>query len=118
MKKQLNKGAKSTKKVQKANKVSEYRTNVLNVAKEIREKQKTTGGARALILAGKSELGTSVPADFVLILQASKKDTPDGKALYKYLDGNVRKSEKGHTCMFYLLQLLHKVHVDLIKMVK
>jgi hypothetical protein len=83
-------------------KVTEYGKNVLTVNAKLKEQTKSVGGAIRLLISFRSEIG--LPTETVNFLKETQKDG----AKYTEFSALVRRSKKGNTCPFFVLQAAHK----------
>lgn len=86
----------------KANKPSEYKTQVLAVNSKLKAEQRSLGGAIKMLMLFKSDIG--LDARRVKVLRTMQKE----KKFYDTFKKVVRTSKKGNYCAFYVLQALNK----------
>lgn len=94
------KSKKSTSK--KVVKISEYKVNVLDTNKALRQETKTLSGAVKNLWFFRNEIGLS--KQYTNIVKAIMQDD----AVYKVFKENCRASKSGNYSPFYVLQAIHK----------
>lgn len=87
----------------KADKVTTYKTNVLEVNAKYKVLSKSLGFCRSVLLNDATEL--QLPKEFKTFLLATKKE----QSKYEILKGYVRVSKAGNYSPFFLLQGLEKM---------
>lgn len=87
----------------KADKVTTYKTNVLEVNAKYKVLSKSLGFCRSVLLNDATEL--QLPKEFKTFLLATKKE----QSKYEILKGYVRVSKAGNYSPFFVLQGLEKM---------
>lgn len=91
---------------------SEYNQRVNVTHKETKEYSKTLKGVRNALLNAKQDANTGLTANFVKILQKSKKSD----VVWKHMTANVRAYNSGSYGTHTMLQYLRKFETELLEM--